>query len=124
MIPINKVYNLIGEWDKDTWDLGSCGIEIIERLINNHNTKYKFVYFESIIDDVIKKELKLYTFNLLINIKNENFSTLRTKLRRLTLFIDFITINKVKITSLSKINYFAISRNLIRVCLNRILFES
>lgn len=110
MIPINKVYNLIGEWDKDTWDLGSCGIEIIERLINNHNTKYKFVYFESIIDDVIKKELKLYTFNLLINIKNENFSTLRTKLRRLTLFIDFITINKVKITSLSKINYFVTNK--------------
>ena len=57
MIPINKVYNLIGEWDKDTWDLGNCGIEIIERLINTHRTKYKFVCFENIIDTIIKKEI-------------------------------------------------------------------
>lgn len=105
MIPINKVYNLIGEWDKDTWDLGNCGIEIIERLINTHTTKYKVVCFENIIDTIIKKEIKLYTFNLLINIKNENFSTLRTKLRRLNLFIDFIMINKFEIESLSEINY-------------------
>lgn len=106
MIPINKVYNLIGEWDKDTWNLGNCGIDRIDNIINKHDTSYKFVYFESIKDNIIKRELKLYTFNLLINMKNDNFSTLRTKLRRLNLFIDFISINKFEIESLSEINYY------------------
>lgn len=109
MIPINKVYNLIGEWDKDTWDLGNCGIEKIERLINIHKTKYKFIHFESITNIIIKNELKLYTFNLLINIKNENYGTLRTKLRRVQLFIKFITINNFEIESLSYINDFIVS---------------
>lgn len=68
MIPINKVYNLIGYWDRDYWDLVNCGLSNIEMIISE-TSKYRYIDFTRIQNKYIKKELKYYMFNLLLNLQ-------------------------------------------------------
>lgn len=101
---IHKVYNLIGVYENDIWELRNCGFKYIQSIMPDNPAIYKEIDFSDIKNEVIKKELKYFIFNRLINFKGI-YNTLRQNfLCPLRWLIKYLEINSENIKSLSKID--------------------
>ncbi|AWK52757.1 hypothetical protein DIC82_17935 [Clostridium beijerinckii] len=104
MIPINKIYNLVGYWNNDLWDLFDCGLNNIKGLNLNSKTSYRYIDFSNIKNDYIKKELKYYIFNVMVNFKG-GFSSFREQyLQSIKWFIKYLEISCENISSLENLS--------------------
>lgn len=100
---IDKVYNLIGFFNEDKWDLTICGLREIQMILPTCNFNYGELDFSNIKNDVIKKEMKYYIFNQLNNY-NKSYSNLRENyLRPYKWFINYLNIKSESINTLSSI---------------------
>lgn len=104
MKTIDKVYNLIGYWDKDEIDLFNCGLDNITNCINNKATFYRYINFSQIRNEELKKEIKYFCFFQLFNFKG-TFDTLRQNyLHPIKWFINYLNSDKYILESLVNIN--------------------
>lgn len=101
---IHKVYNLIGVYENDIWELRNCGFKYIQSIMPDNPAIYKEIDFCDIKNEVIKKELKYFIFNRLINFKGI-YNTLRQNfLCPVRWLIKYLEINSENIKTLSKID--------------------
>lgn len=101
---IHKIYNLIGVYENDIWELRNCGFKYIQSIMPDNPIIYKEIDFGGIKNEVIKKELKYFSFNKLTSF-NGIYNTLRQNyLFPLRCLIKYLEINSENIKSLSKID--------------------
>lgn len=105
MKTIDKVYNLIGYWDHDNWDLLNCGLDNITNCFYNKVTStHRYIDFSEINNMDIKKEIKYYFFIQLVNFTGV-FETLRHNyLHPIKWFIKYLNSNRFELDSLVQIN--------------------
>lgn len=104
MVPINKIYNLIGIPNEDWWDLATCGISNIEEKIHDKKTQYRYIDFSKIMNEDIKKEMKYYIYYFLSNY-SQCLSSLREEVRTFTCFINYLNDLKEKSLQIKSISF-------------------
>lgn len=101
---IDKVYNLIGYWEQDNWDLLNCGLDNITNCLKYKVTSYRYIDFSKITNVDVKKEVKYYIFTQLFSFEG-TFNTLRQKhLYLFKWFIKYLNESKLGLNSLAHIN--------------------
>lgn len=101
---IDKIYNLVGIFDKDFWDIKKCGLKNIEKCMENHYTSYGEIDFRNIRNETIKREIKYYIFNKLISFKGNLDSLRANNLIYFKWTIKFLEGNCGKVSSLFEVN--------------------
>ncbi|NFL34506.1 phage integrase family protein [Clostridium botulinum] len=100
MSEIDKVYNLIGYWNRDEWDLFNCGLENIEKCVNNKVISYRYINFSKLNNDNIKKEMKYYVFNILLEFKGDYSKLRQNHLYVIKWFMKYLEQDKENIISI------------------------
>ena len=99
---INRIYNLIGKFNEDQWNLYECGLKNIEDMFKGRTSLYVTLDFKEIMNEDIKMELKYYTFKFLEGYEHD-FINLKYVLRIVVNFANYLRDMKEELLNLDSL---------------------